>query len=180
MQTRRIVTGHDGAGKAVVLSDGPAPEYKRFTHVPGLEATLVWQTAGTEAADRSVAATTWLPGPQETALLVITFPPDAVMKSGSFDPMAAGMEYVQNMPGLAECFEPDNPGMHRTATIDYAILLSGEIVLELDDGRTTALRVGDVVVQQATRHAWRNPSAQPATLAFAMGGLAAAARAANS
>ena len=63
-------------------------------------------------------------------------------------------------------FEPD--GMHRTPTVDYGIVLDGEIWLELDEGRSALLRQHDVVVQNGTRHAWRNKSNRPATLAFVL------------
>ena len=66
-------------------------------------------------------------------------------------------------PGLAERFEPD--GMHTTPTVDYAIVLDGEIWLELDEGRRRLLRQHDVVIQNGTRHAWRNKSDRTATLA---------------
>ncbi len=61
--------------------------------------------------------------------------------------------------------EPDNPGMHTTRTIDYGIILSGEIDLELDEGEVH-LAAGDVVVQRGTRHAWRNRSEEPCRVAF--------------
>ncbi len=72
------------------------------------------------------------------------------------------------VPGLAELFEPDNPGMHTTPTVDYGVVLEGEIVLDLDAGETTLLRPGDVVVQNGTRHAWRNPGTRPATVFFVL------------
>ena len=72
------------------------------------------------------------------------------------------------VPGLAECFESDNPGMHTTDTIDYGIVLDGEIWLELDDGQTQHLRKLDVVVQNGTRHAWRNRSGRVTLMAFVL------------
>ncbi|MFF5968677.1 cupin domain-containing protein [Streptomyces collinus] len=58
--------------------------------------------------------------------------------------------------------------MHATPTVDYGIVLQGEIVLELDDGHRTSLSAGDIVIQNGTRHAWRNRSDQPATMAFVL------------
>lgn len=75
---------------------------------------------------------------------------------------------MSRLPGLAERFEPESPGMHTTDSVDYGILLEGEISLELDDGKTVALKAGDVVVQNGTRHAWRNPGTEPATLIFVL------------
>jgi uncharacterized cupin superfamily protein len=102
--------------------------------------------------------------------MVVTFPPDAVMMSPGFDPAAAGAEYMAVLPGLAECFEPEHPGMHTTSTIDYGMLLDGEIHLELDGGATKKLSPRDVVVQNGTRHAWRNRSDKPATMLFVLVG----------
>jgi quercetin dioxygenase-like cupin family protein len=71
---------------------------------------------------------------------------------------------------LAELFEPDQPGMHVTQTVDYVVVLDGQIWLELDDGQLVSLRQGDTVVQNGTRHAWRNLGTQAATLAVVMVG----------
>lgn len=74
------------------------------------------------------------------------------------------------LPGLLETMEPDNPRMHRSDTIDYVLILEGEIVLELDNGQTTTLRTGDVAIQNGTRHAWRNRSGQPVRMLVCMAG----------
>ena len=73
-------------------------------------------------------------------------------------------------PGMLDHMEPGHPGMHTTRTIDFEIVLSGEVVLELDDGATVHLHPGDTVVQNGTRHRWHNPGAEPATLAVFMCG----------
>ncbi|MFB9127001.1 cupin domain-containing protein [Paraburkholderia dipogonis] len=109
-----------------------------------------------------------VPGTGETRFLVITFPPDSVFASSGFDPRAAAEENAKISPGLAELFEPN--GMHMTPSIDYGIVLDGEIWLELDDGRVTHLRQHDLIVQNGTRHAWRNRSAKTATVAFVLVG----------
>ncbi|WP_280424592.1 cupin domain-containing protein [Nocardia carnea] len=97
-----------------------------------------------------------------TRLITIVVPPDAGMASPDFDGMAFAAEQLENGPGLAELFEPD--GMHTTPTVDYTIVTEGEIWLELDDGSQTLLTAGDVVIQNATRHAWRNKSEHPAKI----------------
>ena len=102
--------------------------------------------------------------------MFITLPPDAVMTSPTFDPQAGGAEYMQVMPGLAQKFEMDNPGMHTTDSIDYAVLITGELYLELDDGVSTKLMPGDVAIQNGTRHAWRNKSDRPAAMLFVLVG----------
>jgi len=177
MPVRRIVTGHGPDGKSLFVSDAPAPRETAFKHVPGFVTTLLWETkAGSgvpaSATDPSVSATSWVPLPGGTNLMFITFPPDAVMMSPSFDPAAAGGEYMQVLPGLAEKFEMDSPGMHTTDSVDYALLLDGEIHLELDDGSVKKLSPRDVVVQNGTRHAWRNRSDGSATMLFVLVGAA--------
>ena len=69
-----------------------------------------------------------------------------------------------------DVMETDDPGMHRTDTVDYVVVLSGEVSLELDDGETVHLSAGDCVVQNGTRHAWRNSSSAPCLIAFAIVG----------
>ena len=103
--------------------------------------------------------------------MIITFPPDSVMMDPSFNPAEAGAEYMRVLPGLAECFEMNNPGMHTTDSVDYGILLSGRLQIELDDGVTIELAPDDVVVQNGTRHAWRNRSEEPATMLFVLVGV---------
>jgi quercetin dioxygenase-like cupin family protein len=71
--------------------------------------------------------------------------------------------------------EPDDPGMHTTDTIDLEVILRGEVILELDDGAERLLRAGDTVVQNGTRHRWRNPGPEPALMAVLMLGARRAA-----
>lgn len=172
---RRIVTGHDGAGRAVVAANDAPPRTSVFQHIPGMVSRLVWATPAVPAVpyggrDPTPAVTSIVPGPGESRLLIVTFPPDSVFASPGFDPAAAQRENLAVSPGLAELFEPD--GMHQTSTVDYGIVLDGEVWLELDDGCAERLVQHDVVVQNGTRHAWRNKSTRPATLAFVLIGAA--------
>ena len=80
----------------------------------------------------------------------------------------AGPELVEASPGIAERMEPDNPGMHQTPTVDYVTVVKGMVVLELDDGKAVELHPGDTVVQQGSRHAWRNPAKEPATISVVL------------
>jgi mannose-6-phosphate isomerase-like protein (cupin superfamily) len=73
------------------------------------------------------------------------------------DMKAATQEFFTNFPGLAELMEPKHPGMHTSQTVDYGVILSGEVDLELDDGKIERLKPGDCFIQNGTRHAWRNP-----------------------
>lgn len=170
MNIRRVVTGHS-AGKATFASDGPTPRSRDFRSIPGMSSTLVWSTPATPAVphdgtDAVSQKTSYLPQPGETRAMIVTFPPDSVMMS--VDPAAAGQEYMEELPDLASKFEMDSPGMHTTDTVDYGIVLEGEVWLELDDGRQVHLKAHDIVVQNGTRHAWRNKSDKPVKMAFVL------------
>jgi mannose-6-phosphate isomerase-like protein (cupin superfamily) len=84
------------------------------------------------------------------------------------DPAAALAELEEKLPGLAETLEPQHPGMHTTDTVDFDVVVSGEICLELDDGKEVLLKAGDCVVQNGTRHAWRNRSSQNCVIAVTL------------
>ena len=152
MRIRRVITGHDAAGKSIFSADGPAPRTVEFTHTPGQSSALVWSTPPVPAVPHGSGD----PTPGETSVipdvvggtrfLIVTFPPDSVKTSASFDRAAASREALQHFPGLADKFELDNPGMHVTDTVDYAIVLEGEIWLELDDGKLAHLQKHDVVI----------------------------------
>ncbi|GAA2277464.1 cupin domain-containing protein [Streptomyces hawaiiensis] len=168
---RRVVTGHDGSGRSIVVSDGPVPRSREFASLPGWVSRLPWATEPGEKATRAGEdptpdITSLLPAPGGTRFIVLTFPPESAFADPAFDPAAFDREQRADSPGIAELIEPD--GMHATPTVDYGIVLQGEIVLELDDGHCTSLSAGDVVIQNGTRHAWRNRSDQPATMAFVL------------
>nr|WP_242431954.1 cupin domain-containing protein [Burkholderia ambifaria] len=166
---RRVVTGTDDHGASIVALDVMPPRTDAFQHIPGMISRLVWATAPAPAVpfdgtDPTPSVASIVPEPSGTRFLVVTFPPDSVYFSPEFDVDAAVAENFAISPGLAELFEAD--GMHATPTVDYGIVLDGEIWLELDNGCAELLRRHDVVVQNGTRHAWRNKSDRPATLAF--------------
>ncbi|MEV6338840.1 cupin domain-containing protein [Nocardia vinacea] len=102
--------------------------------------------------------------------MTLVVPPDAVMASPEVDMQAFPAEHLQHMPGLAELFEPD--GMHTTPTVDYAFVLEGEVWLETDGGKLTRLQAGDILVQNGTRHGWRNQSDKAAVIAAILIGTA--------
>ncbi|RJG13633.1 cupin domain-containing protein [Pseudomonas cavernicola] len=175
MTTTRIVTGHDEFGHSQVISCGPLPGSEEFTHSRGFSAALVWQTPAVPALvdqpiDPALQMSSVVPAPGGTSALLVTFPPDALAGGADFDPVAATEELCERLPGLGERFEAEHPGFHRTDTIDYGVVLEGEITLELDDGRTSRLKQGDLVVQMGTRHAWRNTGNIPARLLFVLVG----------
>jgi hypothetical protein len=172
---RRIVTGNVN-GKSVVQSDEPLLAYK-FKTVPGYEHTLIWVNPSTpdlskeQRFDRYPSSV--VPGPGGTSLHFVTFPPGSVFADPSFDGEAAQEEALIRLPGLADHFEKEDPGMHKTNTVDYAVVYDGEMWLELDDGQTLNLNRGDVVVQNGTRHAWRNKGTKPVTMLFFLNGAKA-------
>ncbi|MBK3745534.1 cupin domain-containing protein [Paraburkholderia aspalathi] len=171
MTVRLVITGHRD-GKAAFVSDEALKGYE-FQAVPGMVQNSLWATEKlpkANCAGNKVSVNSLIPPPGGTRLSVVTIAPDSVVSAPTFDSAAMVEELGRNLPGLAETFEPDKPGMHRTATLDYVIVLSGNVVLELDDGVTKELKPFDIVVQNGTRHAWRNPSSEPATLAVVMTG----------
>lgn len=169
MNVRRVVTGNAG-GKSKIVSDGGTRRSRAFKNIPGQSAALLWSTSAAPAtagdgADIVSETTSYLPQqPGETRLMIVTFAPDSVMMS--IDPVAGFQEFAEHIPDLAAAMEPDSPGMHTTQTVDYGIVLEGEVWLEVDGGKEVHLKPHDVVVQNGTRHAWRNKSDKPVKIAF--------------
>jgi hypothetical protein len=176
MEIRRVVTGIDTDGKSAVVEDGPPPRTGEVHTIPGFSASLIWASSAEpkvgamRASDPTHAVTSFVPEVSATRLMYVTFPPDSVMMAPGFDPAAAGEELAKVLPGLAETFELEHPGMHTTNSVDYDVVLDGEIWLELDDGLEVKLVRNEVVVQQGTRHAWRNKGTAPATMLFVLVG----------
>ncbi len=169
MKIRRIIAGTDGDGIARVFSDGAPSRNVVFSSLPGLSSTLVWSTnvvptVGREVPSDETPQIGYLPTAGETRLLVMTLPPDSVMLRAEFDGIAFGGELAQKLPDFAPTFEPANPGMHTTDTIDYDIVLQGHVVLELDNGEQVPLQQNEIVIQHGNRHAWRNVGNEPAVL----------------
>jgi mannose-6-phosphate isomerase-like protein (cupin superfamily) len=96
--------------------------------------------------------------------MINVIPPGELVPHPDLDQTTAMAELERQMPGALAAMTPDDPGMHITDSIDYVLVVSGEITLELDDGEQTVLRAGDAVVQNGTRHAWRNQGAEPCTI----------------
>ncbi|PZT91559.1 MAG: hypothetical protein DI637_01820 [Citromicrobium sp.] len=171
---RRVVTGADAQGGSRIVADEQVRP-TAFQQTPGFRTTFLAATppaisANANAARPNVAEGPIVPAAGGASFVIIDFPPDAVMSESDFDPAAAGQEMLDLLPGFAELFDPEAPGMHRTPSIDYAVLLAGELWLELGDGSLTRLSAGDSVVQNGTRHAWRNRSVTTATLAVVLTG----------
>ena len=165
---RRVVTGHDASGKAVIASDEWV-EPEQMAMMPGSEFHLLW--GGDEPPqfpdDGSQPATAqYFPAVGGFRFGQFAVPPmSAVHVPDDLDVPAALAEVEDKLPGLLGHMEPDAPGMHTTATIDFEVILRGEVILELDDGVQRRLRAGDTVVQNGTRHAWRNNGTETCRLA---------------
>ena len=163
---RRVVTGHDQNGKAVVMMDGPAPNVVTSEHRPGGR-TNIWRTTSMPACyggARDEAAEdvqfTLEPMPHGTNFRISEYPPesesDAVDSAKAFAEVGAAHKLVEGAR---------HPFMHSTDTVDYAIVLEGEITMLLDD-EDVVLQAGDVVIQRGTNHCWANRSDKLARMAF--------------
>lgn len=163
---RRIVTGHDANGRAVVMiEDSPAAVV--LEKAGGLRLTELWTTSETPAAfsneDRKRRERKIEPDANGTVFRVIEYPPDA-QRLKSIQPEA---HFASMGARAADAKGRRHPGMHKTKTLDYAIVLSGEIYAMLDEGEVL-LKAGDVLIQQGTNHAWSNRTDQPAVIAFVL------------
>jgi len=163
---RRIVTGHDTNGMAVALMDGELPS---VMVQPGVETALLWVTdetpadmsAGIDRAQRTLGVA---PPPNGSLLRVVDFHPVGGEVKGDHKVMAAEIG-GQLVTGKGK--NVNHPLMHRTFTIDYGIVLEGEIDILFDDTELH-LKAGDIVVQQSTNHAWVNNSGKICRMVFAM------------
>ena len=168
MKVRRVVTGHDAGGKAVFVSDEEVDGF-RPSLSPGSEFHVLW--GGDEAPHFPDDGTMrpfdrYFPPVGGFRFGIFAVPPgDRRAATPPDDLEGAVAEFEARLPGLSSYMEPDAPGMHTTDTIDFEVVLEGEIWLELDDGATVHLRPGDTVVQNGTRHAWRNEGTETARLA---------------
>jgi mannose-6-phosphate isomerase-like protein (cupin superfamily) len=172
MAIRRVVTGHTAAGRAVFVSDSEvAPITVMLT--PGLAIHNIW---GADAAplfpdDGSMPEhSTYFAPVGGFRFGLIEIPPDSVKALPDLDVAAGAAEMERKLPGLAARFEPDHPGMHRTDTVDFQYVVSGEVWLELDDAAQVLLRAGDTIIQNGTRHVWHNRGRVPCQMVFGLVG----------
>lgn len=170
---RRVVTGHDDQGCAIILSDGPAPNHWSSDLIPGFGATVPWLTQGPidhvsdedpATADADLPS---FPGPGETILRIADFPPDSVYPDEADSVIFSEIDGQEEAEAGAEHSNGKHFWFHRTDSLDYAVVLDGEITLLVDEGETT-LRAGDVAVQRATSHAWSNRTDRTARMLFVL------------
>ncbi|MFC3531238.1 cupin domain-containing protein [Vogesella facilis] len=170
---RRVITGHAADGRAVISADGALPTVLSLAHIPGTVFHEIWSTAGSpaaidNAADPTVGPLKLSPPPAGSRIRMVDIPPDseALLAHG-----AANMRQAFASLGAAQAStvtaDSPHPLMHRTETVDYGVVLSGEITLLLDDSEVV-LRSGDVVIQRGTNHAWANRSGQSCRMLFVL------------
>ena len=171
MDVRRVVTGHDAEGAAVFVTDEEVAPIA-LSLLPGTEFHRLW---GADEApmfpdDGSrPEAVRYFPPTGGFRFGLFTIPPDGGAGAPEgLDIVAALAEFDQRLPGMAEYLEPDHPGMHTTATIDYGVVVSGQAVLELDNGAKRTLGPGDTYIQNGTRHRWSNTGDVPAVIAVTL------------
>lgn len=168
---RRVVVGSKH-GKPAVLSDERS--YTRYESWPEFSNTLIWQTpsapqVGThnQVTDPVPTVSNFLPPVGGTSFMIVNFPPDSHMVRPEFNGPAFGDEVGSKVPGLAQTFEAQDPAMHTTDTVDYGVVLEGEIWLDLGD-ETVHLKKHDIVVQNGARHGWRNKGDTSVTMLFVL------------
>ena len=165
-----VVTGQNEHGKSIVVRDSPVPPVT-LALLPGYEFHRLW---GSDAVPELPSDGTppshprYFPSCNGFRFGFFTLPPDSTT---SFDQLAiepALQEMQQKLPGMMEVLEPDHPGMHTTDTVDFDVIVSGEVYLELDEGAEVLLKAGDCVIQNGTRHAWHNSSSQKCVIAVTL------------
>ena len=172
---RRIVTGHDRNGKAVVLSDGLTPTLKTNPLRPGHRSTEIWRTSAAPAPITATEADPTLPGPGP----IQPAPRGTVIRIAEWAPEPQAIRELtpESAREIFRAMGNENasmhgrggrhPIMHRTETIDYAVILEGELTLILDE-EDVVLGQGDVVVQRGTSHSWANRSDKPCRILFVL------------
>ena len=165
---RRVVTGHNARGRSVVIMDGESPQSFFLAKAGGLQLTELWETRSSPAdnsgaIDAAAHERRIEPTGGGTVFRIIEYPPDRerlkTLAPDSFFPEMGAQ--------ATDKAERRHPGMHKTNTVDYAIVLSGEIYAVLDEGEVL-LRAGDCLVQRGTRHAWSNRTEEPCVIAFVL------------
>jgi mannose-6-phosphate isomerase-like protein (cupin superfamily) len=168
-EVRRVVTGHNAAAKSTFIIDASTPHVFSRTKGSAIVHEL-WETAATPANNRGIAdaitrSHRLAPPKNGSVFRIIEYPPDSERLAA-----IAREHALPDASGRAAASDrnsPRHPGFHKTATIDYAIVLSGEIYAMMDEGEVL-LKAGDVLVQRGTNHAWSNRTNEPAVVAFVL------------
>jgi len=171
---RRVVTGHDKNGKAVVLSDELAPSVKTNPLRPGHRSTDIWKTSAAPVPIAAVEPDPTLgprqihPAPRGTIIRIAEILPESD-ELRNLSPEGARAVFAAMGNEAASTFGRGgrHPMMHRTQTVDYAVVLEGELTMLLDD-EDVVLKAGDVVIQRGTNHAWSNRSGKPVRILYVL------------
>jgi hypothetical protein len=169
----RVVTGHDARGKAIVSSDGALPKVVEIAAIPGTVFHEVWSTAGAPAPvdngpDPTLSPLMLPPPKLGTRIRFVDIPPDTAdyLAHGSARMVEAFAQIGDTKASTVKADSP-HPLMHRTESVDYGIVIDGEMTLVLDDSEVL-LKQGSVVVQRGTNHAWANRSGRPCRMLFVL------------
>ncbi|MFN4101062.1 MAG: cupin domain-containing protein [Pararhodobacter sp.] len=166
----RVVTGHDAQGRAVISSQGPLATVRELAAIPGTVFHEVWNTPANPLVDNGPDPSTGpvvLPPPRGgTRMRFVDIPPDTedFLAQGA-GRMGAAFDEIGDRKASTVAGDSPHPLMHRTESIDYGIVIEGEMVLVLDDGEAV-LKPGSVVIQRGTNHAWANRSGKPCRMLF--------------
>jgi hypothetical protein len=172
---RRVVTGHDARGRAVILQDGAVPRVQRIGGVHGPLFHEVWNTRATPAPIDAASGEPpedgiqLAPPPGGTRIRVLDIPPEDASLA-SVTPEQARAHFAEVGAAAASSHAASGSRhafMHRTETIDYGIVLEGELTLILDEGETV-VRAGDIVIQRGTNHGWANRSGRNCRIVFVL------------
>lgn len=170
---RRIITGHDARGRSKIVSDRASPHVMVLQDVPTFGVTDLWKTHASPAdnvdrADPCGRPIQLAPPANGSVVRVVEFPPDKVwMKKADRESAFASLGSSGSAALARGKSAARHPMMHRTKTVDYAIILSGEIWAVMDVGETK-MKAGDVLIQRGTNHAWANRSNKPCMVAFVL------------
>jgi hypothetical protein len=169
---RRVVTGLDGQGRSIVVSDNPSPHVRSSAHRPGVIFHNLWTTPGAPAPtygplDPVTEAMALQPPANGSNFRVVEFGPERDYPPDSHAVLAGFAELGDAAGAVVAQGRARHPAMHCTRSVDYGIVLEGEIWLILDEGEIL-LRRGDVCVQRATNHAWSNRSENRCVMAFVL------------
>jgi mannose-6-phosphate isomerase-like protein (cupin superfamily) len=164
-RVRRVLTGHDAGGRSTFIADGEAPNVKEMASMPGLALTDLWETAAAPASnageqDAAARPVRLEPPKNGTILRIVEFPPDSAWRGGA-DGAAA---FKSIGAGHAQDRGSSDPMMHKTSTVDYIIVLKGEIYAVMETGEKL-LRAGDILVQRGTNHSWSVRGNEPCIVA---------------
>ena len=159
---RRVVTGHDASGRSIFVSDGPAPCVHVPEGNPKVSLTDLWITTATPASNEGSADPTdkplqLLPPSNGTVIRILEIPPDAERDYSKTKEYFTGMGAGS---GILVEGNTRHPGLHKTDTVDYIVVLSGEVWALMDEDEVL-LRPGDCLIQRGTNHAWSNRSDAP-------------------